>query len=174
MSVATERKLAQAAEGVNGVALKVLGAVPIKEQWSKEQIGGELRRLGLNVSPAIVAGCLDTLRGRGLVREPQAGVFIRVAARVVEIEDARPQRLAPVAEPAQVVDVATPAQPVDEAAAPADRLGQLGAELRKLSRRLDAVATQIDAAALDAMQALEDARQEGGKLEQLRQMLRSL
>ena len=76
-----EAKMARMEGGLNGIAKKVLAAVPIQETWTKDQIAVELRRQGYGADRKVLDGCLDTLRGRGLVTEPVRGSFTRVTAK---------------------------------------------------------------------------------------------
>ena len=77
-----ERKLARLEEGLNGVAQRVLSCVPIQTPWTKDQIACELRRQGYGAERHVIDGCLDSLRGRGLIKEHDRARFIRVQVRL--------------------------------------------------------------------------------------------
>jgi hypothetical protein len=76
-----EAKLSRKEEGLNSQAKKVLNAVPMLSAWTKDHIAHELRRTGVHISRDVFDGILNYLRGHGLIREPESGCFIRVAAK---------------------------------------------------------------------------------------------
>ncbi|VTU38365.1 hypothetical protein H4CHR_04407 [Variovorax sp. PBS-H4] len=155
-------KLARIESGLNGMAKKVLEAVPMQSPWSKDQIAVELRRLGSSASRDVIDGCLNTLCERGAVKEPTRGNFIRVLAR---------QPITTTQEldmPATIRPIATPA-PVQPATADdtLSRLANLGALLRR-------AADEAEAIALDVEDRVKAAGKDGEKLRQLQALLKSI
>lgn len=51
-----EARIHRAERSLNGMAAKVLNAVPIQEPWSKAQIVAEMRRVGSNCEVNVVEG----------------------------------------------------------------------------------------------------------------------
>lgn len=165
-----EAQLAQAHQGLNGIARKVYAAVPMVEHWSTAQVLAELRRTGHACDAHVVGGCLDTLRGRGLIREPSRGMFVRVPVRL------RPAAPAIDEEIAVVAPVVTPQPPVAAPApvAPLDRLAQLAAVLRQQARDADALAAKVEEIALDVQLQVDAERAGGEKLRQLQALLKGM
>lgn len=162
----TPQRLAAHESGLNGVARKVLDAVPVSEPWSKTAIHAEIRRTGTNVDGRIVDGCLETLRGRGLIREPERGLFIRVTAKpkVVRLERSqeRTDETDETPTPAPKED-AMPAPQAD----PLEKMARLAESARKLATEIENVALEIEAQA-------EKVRQDTATLRQLQTLLKNL
>lgn len=155
--------MSQLEAGLNGVARKVFDAVPAQEVWSKEQICGEIRRGGSNVGRDIVDSCLHTLRGRGLIKEPERGKFVRVQPR-------------PGYEPPEEIECEASAGKAKEECEmnkkteTPDALGRL-AGVAKLMRQ---AADDIEAAALDFEERAQAQDRDTEKLRQLQALLKSL
>lgn len=155
-----EAKIARLESGLNGIARKVLNAVPVQAIWDRAQIHAELRRLGVGCDRSHVDGCLDNLRGRGLVQEATRGHFTRVIAKPVinyteepmSTNQTPPNRLAVL--------------PSAEKKDPLSRL----ADVAKLLRQ---AADEIDAAALDAAEMVQKAEQGTAKFRRLQALLQS-
>lgn len=155
-----ETRMRQAMEGVTSIAQRVLEAVPIQEPWSKAQIVAELKRTGSSASVEVVHGCLNNLRGKGLISEPESGKFIRVQARKKQPAAEQPQDVketmtAPAPEPKVETDTAL------------DRLAKLSGELIKR-------AAEIEEIALDVAQQIERVQADSEKLRQLQALLKGL
>lgn len=75
------QKMARLEGGLNGLAKKVLAAVPMQEAWSAQKISTELRRSGGSYDLSVITGCLNTLADSGIIKEPATGSFIRPAVR---------------------------------------------------------------------------------------------
>jgi len=154
-------KLARIESGLNSMAKKVLGAVPIQAPWSKEQIVSELRRAGATVDRAVVDGCLITLCERGLVKEPSRGSFIRVIARLITQATEEFHEMSATASPAATKQ---PQPPVPERDDSLSRLANLGALLRRAADECDAIALDVEA-------RVQAAGKEGETLRQLKALL---
>lgn len=157
-------KLARIESGLNSMAKKVLGAVPIQTPWSKEQIVSELRRAGATVDRAVVDGCLINLCERGVVKEPARGTFVRVIARLITPATEEIQNV-----PTATVTARTNAPASQSQAAPErdDSLSRL-ANVAALLRR---AADEIDGIALDVETRVQAAGKEGETLRQLKALL---
>lgn len=146
--------------GLTHVSRKVFQAVPMREQWTRHQIHAELGRQGVNLTHNVVGGCLDSLRGMGLIREPDRGEFIRVVVRAYQPE-----------EPKEAALPASTLAPV--ATKPATHESPL-AVLAGLSKDLRGLADRIDAAALDVEERIEALGRDTEKLRQLQALLKGL
>jgi len=154
-------KLARIESGLNSMAKKVLGAVPIQAPWSKEQIVSELRRAGATVDRAVVDGCLITLCERGLVKEPSRGSFIRVIARLITQATEEFHDMSANARPAAAQQPQPSAPERDDSLS---RLANLGALLRRAADECDAIALDVEA-------RVQAAGKEGETLRQLKALL---
>ena len=150
-------------EGVTTTAGKVLAAVPLQEHWTREQIVGELRRAGSTMAVNVIHGCLDNLRGRGLITEPVSGRFIRVTAKPrtttdteVPTEDDMP---APIKSPAA-------------SSAPTE-LPALG-RLADLAQRARLLASEMEDVALEVQQQIDAINAKSAKLQQLGALLKEI
>ena len=155
-----EAKQVRLEQGLNGVARRVLEAVPIAEPWTKGQIVSELRRTSHSVETNVIEGCLDTLRGRGLVREPSRGQFQRVTARPKSEHQEDPM-------PEQTPRVMASAAEQAAAADPLTRMAALAADARRLAAELEDVA-------LDVTARIEATRAETEQLRQLQVLLKNI
>lgn len=161
MPLTTEKKIQQAMEGASKAALQVLDVVPMQEPWTREQIVAELRRSGKNVSVSVIHGCLDNLRGRGLITEPKSGVFIRVKAKARQsntTDDETEEPMPPISQPAPALF--TTIGTVD----PVAKLAAIAGFLR-------ALAGDIEDTALEVQQSMDDIKADGEKLRKLRELL---
>lgn len=155
-------KLARIESGLNSMAKKVLGAVPIQAPWTKEQIVSELRRAGATVDRAVVDGCLITLCERGVVKEPARGTFVRVIARLITPATEEIQNVL-----TTTARTAAPASPTHATPERDDSLSRL-ANVAALLRR---AADEIDGIALDVETRVQAAGKEGETLRQLKALL---
>lgn len=153
-----EAKITRLESGLNGIARKVLEVVPVLTAWGKEQIHSELRRQGTGCDRSVVDGCLDNLRGRGLIKEPTRGAFIRVTSKTTTTK-----------EEDQVHNQTPPARlPASAAPAEKDPLARLAAASKLLRQAAD----EIDAAALDAAEQVQTAAKDTEKFRQLQALLK--
>lgn len=175
-----EAKLQQKEEGLNGMAKKVLDVVPIQESWTKQQIVAELRRIGSNAGIDVVESCLNTLRGRGLVKESERGVFTRCAAKrpmppgkgeVILISGTEIMRQKgwlkteqPKEEPMQAAQIKPQAEKSNDTMT---KIASIAESLRKTANELDGIALEYE----ERMQAIE---RDTDKLRQLQTLLKSL
>lgn len=135
---------------LTGIASKVYAAVPCQETWSVEQIISEMHRLGTRSDHSVTAGCLNSLKRDGLVKEPINGRFIRIPI--------------PVKEPV-VANVSTP-MPVPSPS--------LITRIASVADKLRSIADDLDNLALDADHQLQNANTGSAKLTQLQGLLREL
>lgn len=154
-----ELKIARLASGLNGMARKVLDAVPAQSPWTKDQIAVEMRRLGSGADRQVLEGCLDTLRGRGLVKEPSRGQFVRVISKTTTNQPEEDT----LSTPASLPRIAIAVPPVEH-----DPLARLAAASKLLRQAAD----EIDAAALDAAEQVQNAAKDTEKFRQLQALLK--
>lgn len=154
-----EAKIARLESGLNGIARKVLDAVPTQAPWTKAQIHDELRRLGTSCDRSHLDGCLDNLRGRGLIKEPTRGSFIRIVGKTTTSQPEE-DTLRTQAPPARLPASAAPAKK--------DPLARLAAASQLLRQAAD----EIDAAALDAAEQVQTAAKDTEKFRQLQALLK--
>jgi len=161
-------RLAELENGITAAAKKVLDVVPITEAWAGKQIHLELTRQGRSVDRSHVDGCLQSLKERGLVREPDVGMWIRVSAKP------KPKpNLSSV--PPVNPSIMAQADAAEKAATdPLDRLAALAQSLRDLSKMANNLANEIEAAALDVDARIQAASADGAKLRQLQALLKGL
>jgi hypothetical protein len=157
-----QAKLSRAEQGLNGIAKRVLAAVPIAELWSRQQVMAELRRTGCAAETNYVEGCLDALRGRGLVREPERGRFQRVVARAAVLQVLEETDMAVADAKSTTPAAAASAGGLD----PLTRLATLAAAARRL-------ANEIEEVALEAEARLDEFRADAEKLRTLQGLLKS-
>jgi len=158
-----EAKIARLESGLNGIARKVLDSVPVLVPWGKDQIHGELRRQGVGCDRALVDGCLDNLRGRGLIREPARGQFIRITGKTTSPqpeEDMATTR-------AQVLQPQAVEMQVAEKKDSLSRLADCAKSLRQM-------ADQVDAIVLDVEERVQTIERDTEKLRQLQALLKSI
>lgn len=179
-----ESKMLQKEEGLNGMAKKVLDAVPIQESWTKQQIAAEMRRAGSNAGVDVIESCLNTLRGRGLVKEPERGAFTRCEAKkptpvqksestvaIISGEELMRQKgwlktNEPKKEPMQAIQT----KPQNEKSSANDtmtKIASIAENLRKKADELDGIAIEYE----ERMQAIQ---RDTEKLRQLQTLLKSL
>lgn len=165
-----ERKARQLTEGLNGVATKVLDAVPIETPWALTQIHGELARLGSHIETRVILGVLGHLCEVGLVREGAPGRWSRVQVRAkATLPSAEPE------EPKQPIASVT-ALPTARAAdmAVLDRLAELASKARAAAATLLKVADEMDAAALEAQSQMDASARDVQAVRQLKALLNSV
>lgn len=152
----TPARIAMLERNLNPTMRKVLDAVPIQEAWTAHQIGGELSRTGKRLEVAMIIGCLNALKREGLAKEPQLGVFMRVAAQ---------PRVHLVPQPTQEPDVALP----EPKAAP-----DPFADLDALSTKLVELSVEAEKIA-DAMRArLAEVEKKMEKFKQFQELLKGM
>ena len=163
-------RLAEIERSITGVAKKVLAAVPAASTWTLREIHSELSRSGTNVERRVMDGCVNSLKESGLVREPEAGKFIRVLPKVKDEPSAAPQ-LASMPAISGRVDV-TGAQ--HRSQEPLDELAECAAAVRDLAKVAIALASRIEEVAVGVEERTLAIREESAKLRQLQELLKSL
>jgi hypothetical protein len=146
--------------GLTGMASKVYDAVPIRESWTMPQISAELGRHGMTYGHAQVQGCLRSLKEQGLILE-SGGQFQRIQQR---------QRLAAVHTPPQQEEN----MPAPKTSDPVANLAEIAATLREQGWLLMAKADAVDAASIEAAEAIESSGEDGAKLRQLQALLKDI
>ncbi len=160
-----EAKLARMESGLNVIAKKVLDAVPIQSPWTKNQITAELRRQGCNAERNVIDGCLDTLRGRGIVSEPVRGSFMRTTAKPkAEKPDMK------IVHSISTPKATMPAPINQQQPAKNDELSRLAV----IAKSLRATAEELEGIALDVEERIQAAEKDTANLRQLQVLLKGL
>lgn len=76
----SNERFQQIVSGMTAQAMCIYNAVPKEEHWTAHQVTGELTRLNVQMSPAAVTGCLDSLVRCGIIKENNRK-FIRTKVR---------------------------------------------------------------------------------------------
>lgn len=149
------RQLRRAEDGLTGIAKTILDAVPIAHAWNANQIVSELKRVGRQIEHKAVLGCLDSLRGQGLIKEPERGLFMRVVLKPKETK----MDIGSVSV-LKVPDIQKEQTPLDI--------------LASISERLRTLADDIDASAIKISEQFDARSGDTKKLQQLQQILKSI
>jgi hypothetical protein len=152
-------RLLEAERNLTGIARKVFQHVPAAEAWRPQEIHAEMARMGSNIERRVLDGCLNSLKDSGLLREPEPGRFIR--------NELKPRAEAPPAQPAEL--------PAPESRRDAlDELADCAAKVRELGYALKAQADCIERVALRVAEDTQRIAADGQKLQQLRDLLKSV
>ena len=174
------QKFAQKWEGLTGIAKKVYEATPKQEAWTDTQIADELRRTSpTRVDLRILAGCLKSLVGSGLVREVERGKFQREpvrekapmpvpTAQVIEIRGEQKPMYVPKPD-AQPIPKPTPAE-----VSPVDLLGSILKRIEGVVGVLKEIGNDMADAALKIEAGIEKNNADTAKLRQLQELLKSI
>lgn len=163
--------------GMTSVAKKVYEVTPIAESWSAGQICQELLRTGSSVDPRVISGCISALVHAGIVLQQGPDAYRRTPVRP------KPERAAPLAQPetmAKPTPTTTPPPAVPAAAkltdpaGPIDKLGALSSRVSNMVELLQALAIDIDTAALEIEEQIQAKNAETAKLRQLQALLREM
>ena len=178
-----QKRMRSVVAGLNGVATKVLSAVPLVEDWTLTQIGAELHRQGFTYTLDVVEGSVGKLLEVGLVKTNglgKASTFRSLYSMVqheaeekaaVRLDQQRAQeRPVPPVPGATPQPVAAPARPID----PLTLLSDLAEDARKIGHGLQVLADRLDNVALAVAAKIEDAGTADQKLQQMRQQFKAL
>lgn len=170
-------------KGQTSVAKKVYSAVPINEAWPVKQVLTELGRLQISMDHRRVAGCLNTLKESGLIKEPNKGEFIRVTANKhpihPEIPETHQGAVIPVAQTGVIVDNGplfedktkeTPMTKRD----PMDTISGLTEKMRDIAGSMTALADEFDDVACELAESVTMSVKDAEKLQQLKGLLKAL
>ena len=178
-----QKRMRSVVAGLNGVATKVLSAVPLVEDWTLTQIGAELHRQGFTYTLDVVEGSVGKLLEVGLVKTNGLGkarTFRSLYSMVqheaeekaaVRLDQQRAQeRPVPPVPGATPQPVAAPARPID----PLTLLSDLAEDARKIGHGLHTLADRLDEAALAVTAKIEEVGKAEAKLQQLRAQFKAL
>ena len=178
-----QKRMRSVVAGLNGVATKVLSAVPLAEDWTLNQIAAELHRQDKGYTLDVVEGSLAKLLEVGLVKVHGLGkgrTFRSLYSMVqheaeekaaVRLDQQRAQeRPVPPVPGATPQPVAAPARPID----PLTLLSDLAEDARKIGHGLQVLADRLDNVALAVAAKIEDAGTADQKLQQMRQQFKAL
>lgn len=164
-------KTAAKAESLNGVAAKVLAVVPLAEPWTVSGICSELYRQGSRIDFNIVQGCLRALESSGHVKENPLGMFRRTTVAAGDEPMHKPTPVTPAPSP-KVVAMPLPEKTPERE--PLDTIGAFAQRLRETGRALIMQAEELERLGIEYEQRVESAGEDGAKLRQLQNLLKSL
>lgn len=165
----TQTKAARAAESLNGVAAKVLAAMPMSEPLTVAQVCTALHRVGSRIDQPIVMGCMRALVDSGHCKEGPPQYFRRIT---VASQDEPEPKAKPAPAPANVVPMPMPERMTERD--PLETIGALAARLRESGRQLLMFAEDLERLGIEYETRIESAGQDGAKLRQLQTLLKSL
>lgn len=166
--------------GLTSIAKKVYEAVPISEPWDTKKIVSEIHRCGTNPDPSIIAGCLNSLIAAGLVHEPSAKMFVRVAVKQKPVREAATSQEPPYQHQATnetaptVTTKPTAAKPTAKAPDTIEKMSALAARVNQMMVQLKELASDIETTALEIEEQMAEREKDMGKLRQLQALLRDL
>ncbi len=178
----SQKTLRSAVAGLNGVATKVLGAVPLAEDWTVHQIGAELKRQGFAYELDVVEGTLAQLQeigaikvlgmGKGRTYRSQYNTAVRPPVHLVQdtsviIGDPP----LPKTTPATTTTITPTNVPISD---PLSFLASLAADVRILSGTLSTLADRLDDTALAVVAEIDKAGSAGDELRKTKALLREL
>jgi hypothetical protein len=177
----TPQKFQRTLDGMTTISRKIFEFVPIGESKTASQIVTAMRNTSTRPDLKTATGCLNSLKDAGLVKEPERGLFVQVVPREIPpgvINYVPPPVIPPEAAPnwskqempvpsKTVVPLAESRAPAerrsfaelagDPPLSPAQKFGDLATSLRLKAQNLIRLADDIDAAALEFEQQVEDA-----------------
>lgn len=148
-------RLRAAEEGFNGIARKVLHAMPFGEPQTIHTVTTNLMRSGCRADKDLVEGCLRRFYDAGLCKR-DGDAFIRIQYEVktdMPKPEAAPDR--------RIVELVQPE------ADPVSRMSAVGTQLRRL-------ADEVDSIALAMLEREQGVSTQLAKVAQLREILSSL
>lgn len=180
-----QKRMRSVVAGLNGVATKVLAAVPLAEDWTLNQIAAELHRQDKGYTLDVVEGSLAKLLEVGLVKvhglgkgrtyrslySMQQHEAEERAAASPPLERRAIQQPVPVPVPGAIPPM--PALPT-RATDPLTILSDLAEDARKIGDGLHTLADRLDEAALAVTAKIEEVGKAEGKLQQLRAQFKAL
>lgn len=158
----------------SGVAKKVLAAMPLQEPWSIQKVMTELMRQGHHIEHRVVLGCVSGLLDSGLIREPSRGTYVRVRVRPTIVEPKVALDVTSLVAASPTGSIAPAAVPPRKEEGHMDKLAALAADLRKLSADAATLAGRVDDVAVEVEEAMQKLRDDGGKLNALRELLKGV
>ena len=178
-----QKRMRSVVAGLNGVATKVLSAVPLVEDWTLTQIGAELHRQGFTYTLDVVEGSVGKLLEVGLVKTNGLGkartfrsLYSMVQHEAEEkITGFDQQRAVTQPMPVRVPGVVPPIPaPPTRATDPLTLLSDLAEDARKIGDGLHSLADRLDEAALAVTTKIEEVGKAEAKLQQLRAQFKAL
>lgn len=147
----TPRRHDELVSGLTGIAKKIYEEVPIQEEAGITEIIASLRRKGVSAQQSIIKGCLRDLKEKGLIREPNGDIYVRVNVRAPALSE-------PLTEPhppriLSTLHKVTPAvatvATASEDAALFDRIASVAGKLRDGAKAMNAAADELEEIGLD-------------------------
>lgn len=164
-------------DNITGLSRKVYEATPASESWGVPKIIGEMARQGHQAGHTEVMGCLMSLVGQKLVREPVRGQFIRE-----KIKQPEPRAVIAVQPVSAIINDDTKKEDKrSDLEKRCDWLMLFASAMRDSAERihneakiLETAAGELEKLALDAVDKEEKTSNELQQLRQLKSLLSSL
>ena len=179
----TENKFNSIFRGISEQAKKVYHAVPIEDSWSVAQIMAELARTTGQRDHRIVSGCLNSLKGAGLVRELPNNTWARIEVRAkvpqAKTVTANAEFEPPAKETKETKETEMPpinTQPAPQKAAsdvtPLERIGGLSQQVLTIIQSMHQLAADIEATAIEVEEQMEKIEKDTALLRQFQQLIK--
>jgi len=146
---------------------KVYSAVPIQCAWNKHQIHDELIRKNMASTLSHTTGCLNQLVVSGLIAESSRGYFVRIEIRGSVDKPSEKVKLNSFND---FLPMNTPVPKTE----PIDQLAKLATQVKDISFQLKNLANDIETAALDITEQMNNADEGTKKFKQLQALLKEL
>lgn len=161
--------------GLPTVEKKLYDAVPIQQAQGVAAICRESARLlgGTPLDQTVALARMNQLIGKGLVKEPQSGKFVRVAVKTKSEKTAaassgfEPPRLPPKTQP-------EPGSTIKSRPAPLDTLAALAQQAEEMKAAMVRFVAGLESAAIEIQEAFEASEKQSEKLRQLQALLKGL
>lgn len=165
-----EHKFKAIHSGLSAVAKRVYEAVPIKDEWSKDQVISEVARLYPSMRDAhAISGCLATMVRSGVVIETTPGKFKREP-----IDAAAPKKSQTALSEQKEANMSQTEQKPIAVATPIEKIAGLQRLAAKIMDDVKALSSEIETVAIEVEMQFAERDAESQKLRQLQTLLKGL
>ena len=171
-TIMNRKKIERMKRGMTAMAMKVYNCVPMNESWDKSKIHAEMHRQGMTHNAKVIDGCLNNLRGVGLIKEPASGAFIQITPS----KPGRPRKTQ-VSASQMPLDEHKPTEKPKEThmtKSPIDIMFGLNAKMDAVKTAMDDLQNEFDTAALEVAEVMDKASKDLAKLHQLQALLKGI
>ncbi len=166
-----QRKYSKLTDAQTMTARKVLECVPADRESNKKDINAVVRTLGISITPAIVEGCLYSLRDDGLIKEGKRGFFIRVVpSSTVKKIATIVKKVVPVIEPEPEEAITKMVKESYESVAVRDPIEVI----EEMTVAMSELMSKFEMAALEISEYVQKSENDVKKMKQLQTLLSSL
>lgn len=163
--------------GLSDIALRIYAVVPMQEFWDKAQVLRAMVKSGSHISPDVVAGCLDSLRRSGLIKENRDG-FCRVPVKAPPVKGLASLKLVtetPPEEESTMGNIPTP-KPAPVKIGSVETLGRLAQQLIVMAQRhrdeIEDLAHLLADAAIEIQGEMENNAAAAERFQQLQALMK--